>query len=213
VIPLVGGTAVIIPPTTLARGNTLTTWLNQPQVGDSVLIYSEGLLVGSNDDFWTRRAITAIVATPGGCPAATGLTTAADAAQPSYTLTLATGLDNMTVVGAPIRFFRRVKYELYQTADQRWYLGFRDCLSTRATPCDNLQPLSGPYRPRSAAAGQSGLSLTYFDSTGAVTADPLLVARVDLVTRGQTRLHPDGTVGRDSDRDSVSATIGVRNRP
>lgn len=215
-ITVAGGNTIVIPPQTLARRNTLTSWLFQPVIGDSLFIYDEGPEIGNQDDSWRRFAITNFVAVTGvnGCPqiGTTALIQAADATQQSYQLTLSANLGTAIRVGAPIRFFRRVKYNLHQAGDSKWYLGFGDCLSTRSPPCSTTQAVSGPYRPASGTAGQSGLSFAFYDSTGAVTANRAAVARVDIVVRGQTQLRTDGTTGPESRRDSLSMTVGVRNR-
>ena len=202
VIPLLAGPTLIVPPATLRRENGLTSWMETPVVGDSILIYTEGAGAGTDDDTWSRYAINAIAPMAGGCPPATGFTTVADVA-PSYHLTVSANLDSTIAVGAPIRVFRRVRYELYATAGA-WYLGYTECLSGG---CSAIEPIAGPYRPYS-VAGQSGMRLTYEDTLGAV-ATPATVARVNIVVRSQTPLRSDGTRGRDS----LATVIGIRNRP
>ena len=203
VIPLLAGQTLIIPPATLQRNNGLTSWMETPVAGDSLLIYTEGPGPGTDDDVWTRYRITAIAPMANGCPVATGFTTAADAAA-SYHITLDANLDSTIAVGAPVRVFRRVRYELYQSGAE-WYLGYRDCLTVG---CSAIEPIGGPYRPYFGAAGASGLRLTYEDTTGAV-ATPTTVARISIVVRGQTPMRFDGS----RERDSLTTVVGIRNRP
>jgi hypothetical protein len=122
-------------------------------------------------------------------------------------------------VGAPVRVFRRVHYELYQETDGRWYLGFFDCLSTYvpASRCGSLEPVSGPYQAYSASPGQSGLVFTYYDSTG-LALDPALakarnVARIDVTLRAQTQTPITLSGGGPAvAKDTIRYTIGLRNR-
>src|SRR5438132_14243282 len=111
-----------------------------------------------------------------------------------------------------IRFFRRVHYSVYQAADGRWYLGYFDCKTGRVPVCNALQPLAGPFQPY-AVNGTSGVQFAYYDSTGAVTANRSLVARISLVVRGQGTAQLDLTGdGATTFRDSLRIEVGLRNR-
>jgi len=70
--------------------------------------------------------------------------------------------------GAPLRGYEVVTYRSYRASDGAYYLGLRDAGA--------LQPLVGPL-----ASG--GLSLTFFDSTGAVTAVPRYVTAIRIRLR------------------------------
>jgi prepilin-type N-terminal cleavage/methylation domain-containing protein len=206
-------TTVVLPPATLVQNNTLTTWMTMPVVGDSVMIYDEGIEVGNDDDLWRRYQITAVATVNGAnaCLPATGYTVAADL-KPSIRLTLSAALPATVIPGAPIRVFRRVDYAIYQASDTFWYLGASDCLSGRTPVCSALQPVAGPYRPLSASTS-SGLVFTYFNATG-VQLDPLTasvatIARIDMIVRGETTAPSSGT---GLQRDSVSFSVGLRNR-
>ena len=115
-------TAFVVPPTTLTNGNGLTAWLTQPAVGDSMMIFDEGATNGPSDDSWKAYTILTITAVHGtsGCTVASGLVSASDTSKSSYRIMLAAAgkLDTNIVVGAPIRFFRRAHYELYQASRQ-----------------------------------------------------------------------------------------------
>lgn len=205
-------TVVTIPPTGLT--NALTSWLTAPLDGDSLFIYNDSTSEASADDRWNLHRLTAAPAT-GNCPTATGFTRTAGQAAAGIQLTISPALSPNVVVGSPIRFFRRSRYQLYQSGDGRWYLGYYDCVqsSSRVSPCTTLQPVSGPYMP-AADAGPSGLRFTYFDSSDAVTADPARVARINFVARAETRraLNMPGVRGGQPYRDSVTVDVAVRNR-
>ena len=196
--------------------NALTAWLTTPVVGDSLLIFDNGATR------WRVYAIAAIAPVSGaaGCPTGAGqFLTAAQGALSSYSVTLSPALSASIAVGAPVRVFRRSHYELYQETDARWYLGFFDCLSTYVTAshCGSLEPVSGPYQPYSATPGVSGLSFTYYDSTGAMlnpaTARASNVARIDATVRGQTQAPISLSGGaRTVAMDTTRYTIGLRNR-
>ena len=206
-------TKIVIPPRTLLRNNALTTWLTVPVVGDSVLIYDEGREVGNDDDVWRPYQITAVARVNGvnTCLPATGYTIDGDV-RPSTEFTLSAALPATVVTGAPMRFFRRVDYGIYQASDSLWYLGASDCLPGRTPTCAAYQPISGPYRPLSGSTA-SGLLLTYFNSAGGeldpATASALNIARIGVIVRGETNA-PFST--DEFQRDSATFTIGLRNR-
>ena len=213
---------IILPPTSLRRNNTLSSWITTPESGDSVLIYDEGPNIEASDDFWRPYQINAVA----GVTAAAGCNTGTsnylevlDAASTSYLVTLSAAIPTSILRGAPVRIFRRAEYSLYQnTSDGKWYLGYRDCLPTRATPCNALGPVSGPYRPYAPSTpGVSGLTFTYYDSLGATlapaTGNRLNIARMEITARTLT----DGMVSMAGGNgiqiaDSLNFTVGMRNR-
>ena len=206
-------TTIVIPPATLVQNNTLTTWLTPPVAGDSVLIYDEGREVGNDDDLWRSHKITnvATATSTNACLPTTGYTITGDATS-SIQYTISPALSSTTVTGAPMRFFRRVDYGLYQASDGEWYLGASDCLPGRTPECSSYQPVSGPYRPLAGAAS-SGLVLTYFDSAGSSltpgTGSRTKLARIGVIVRGET----DAPFSTDQfQRDSATFIIGLRNR-
>ena len=106
-------------------------------------------------------------------------------------------LDSPIAPGALVRLVRHARYELYRSSDSRWYLGYLDCLATRATPCNVVQPVAGPFAP-------GGISLAYLDRTGALTADPTRIARIDVLAVAARRSSP-------AVLDSLATTIALRN--
>jgi prepilin-type N-terminal cleavage/methylation domain-containing protein len=206
-------TTIVAPPLTLVQNNTLTTWLTMPVVGDSVMIYDENTEIGNADDVWRRYQLTGVSTVNGAnaCLPVSGYTVVADL-KPSPRFTLSAPLSPTIVTGAPMRFYRRVDYGIYQAADSLWYLGASDCLPGRNPVCSSLQPMAGPYRPL-AGATTSGLVLSYFDAAG-VELDPAIapvasVARIGMLVRGET-LAPYGSANYQ--QDSVAFTVGLRNR-
>ena len=205
--------AIVVPPRTLVQNNALSAWLTSPVVGDSVLVFDEGPGVGNDDDAWRGYQITAVATVNGtnACLPATGYTVSGDI-RPSTKFTLSAALPSTVVTGAPMRFFRRVDYGIYQASDSLWYLGASDCLPGRTPTCASYQPISGPYRPLSGTAA-SGLVLTYFNTAGAeldpATASMLNIARIGVIVRGET----DAPFSTDEfQRDSATFTVGLRNR-
>jgi uncharacterized transporter YbjL len=73
--------------------------------------------------------------------------------------------------------------------------------------------VAGPYLAYSTSAASTGLRFVYRDSTGAVTATPALVARIDIIAKAQTE-QPIRMPGRPEAyfSDSVVVTVALRNR-
>jgi len=202
----------------LARGSNMTTWIRPPVVGDSIAVYNDGLSPAVADDGWLRYRITAMppVTTnvANGCPTSTGLTQAGDISvnNPSYQLALSPAAIATISVGASIRFFRRVHYRIYQETDNQWYLGFFDCLFGRVPVCNTTQPIAGPFQPYANDA-TSGVQFAYYNAAGAVTANPLQVARISLIVRGQSAgLVNLSGAGGTVFHDSLRIEVGLRNR-
>jgi type II secretory pathway pseudopilin PulG len=185
---------VTIPPEHLASGAPLTWIGTQPEPGDTLLVLASDSVVGAR---WDRHVLTAAPARAGTCPVSSGLTTTATDVSSALTLTLSPALDSAITPGTLVRVVRRARYELYRASDSRWYLGYLDCLSSRATPCNVVQPVSGPFAP-------SGIQLAYLDASGAPTANPRLVARIDLLAIAERRSSP-------ATRDSLATAIALRN--
>lgn len=160
---------------------------------DALLIYYEGDESTRNDDGWSVASLTSVTSQI--CPdgaAGWRLTT---------NLTLSGSQLNQAGVipdGAPVRGFETVTYRLYQAGDGRWYLGLERTSGT--------QPLIGPL------SGANGLTFVYYDSTGAVTADPTRVAEIEIRVRGETVQpirHTGGQLG--TLVDSAVARVALRN--
>lgn len=185
---------ITIPPEHLASGAPLTWVGTQLEAGDTLLVLATDSTLG---DRWDRHVLTAAPSSVGSCPVASGLTTSAAEASAALTLALRPQLDSSIAPGTLVRIVRRARYELYRASDSRWYLGYLDCLASRATPCNIVQPVSGPF-------SASGIQLAYLDRNGVPTSDPWRVARIDLLAIASRRSAP-------ATLDSLATTIALRN--
>lgn len=203
-------TLIVVPPTTLASHVKLTSWVGDPQWGDTLLFFDPGTKAGTADNKWVKRELRATPTPVSTCPTSSGFTTTAAEQVNGYTLTLDSPLPSTVIKGSAIRAFRTAHYGLYQEGDGKWYLGYYDCLRTRSPACGAPSPVAGPYLAPGTAT--PGLSFTYYDSTGAATANPTLVRRIDIVMRAQSA-EPVSTDGgrRRYFVDSLSTTVAVRN--
>jgi hypothetical protein len=208
------GATIGLPPLVLARGNTLTSMLYQPDTGDLALLHAASTIPDSSRWETLRVASFASRALASSCPPATGFTSSADASAGvnGYSLTLAQAPSVGIRKGAPIAFVRRVRYSLYRSSDGEWYLGYRRCGASSGV-CAAIQPVSGPYRPYSSSSS-SGLSFRYYNEAGAEQVYPsTAIARVEIVLRGKTSrgasLNGDS---RTAYRDSLVVSVSPRNR-
>jgi prepilin-type N-terminal cleavage/methylation domain-containing protein len=211
---------VRLPPTQTPAQNVLTGWLTPPIVGDSLLIFDESTSFANGR--WRLYTITDIVPVSGaaGCPWGTGnFLTVADTASSSYQLSVTPNLMSTVTLGAPVRMFRRARYELVQASDSTWSLHYFDCSPAYPTAnhCNSLERLAGPLMAYSNTPAASGLAFTYYDSANVVlnpsTAQPRRLARIAISVRGVT------SAGVGMSGNSISATIdslnfsvAVRNR-
>jgi hypothetical protein len=168
-------------------------------------------------DTLTTHQITAAT-TVGACPTATGFTATAAEAAAGRTIIISPALSTGVPVGAPIRFYRRVRYSLYQSpTDREWYLGYRDFVPGRAPQWSAIQSVAGPLLPY-AANGASGLRFTYRDSVGtALTAiaDAPRVRRIEIDVRAQSATVVRSSGARRSAnghyQDSLRTSVALRN--
>ena len=216
-------------PNALDAVRTLTTWAAMPQVGDSVLILDEGQSLSVvDDDTWKVyevRGVDAVSGAAGGpwkgqvAGDDSPLLTAADNVRNSWKITLDRPISQWVRVGAVVRFFRRVRYEIYQAPDQLWYLGYSDCLNSYGTwnGCSEVTPVSGPYQAYTGVTAENGIAFTYYDTSGNAlgsTAASRLVSRIDMVLRSTSdkMITRTGSGAGQTYRDSLLLSIGVRNR-
>jgi prepilin-type N-terminal cleavage/methylation domain-containing protein len=189
---------VVSIPARSTSDPSLTSWIVAPDAGDTVMV----LVPAANPDsaIWSQSALAAVPARGHPCPSA--FADAGDSTA-SLTLRLTAPLSSTVGVGAPIRIFRRARYALYRAGDGAWYLGFQDCLATRATPCAIIQPVAGPYAAR-------GIRFRFLDTAAAPTTNPSRVARIDVVMRSIAALGPDVPGLPAAFEDSVLLTITPR---
>jgi prepilin-type N-terminal cleavage/methylation domain-containing protein len=212
------GNAIRIPPEELQSGNVLTSLLAIPDSADVLLVFNADTAGTGGEPRWDRHTIASVSPQPASaaCAASTGFTTAADAGATARVISLHAAASAGVRAGAPVRLLRRTRYSLYRSSDSKWYLGSRRCNPTGASTCGVIQPLSGPYEPYSAGAGQSGLSLRYFEASGAALIPPTglnKLARIELATRARSRVPVSlGARHAAPYLDSTALSIALRNR-
>jgi prepilin-type N-terminal cleavage/methylation domain-containing protein len=203
---------IIMPPLSTANV-TLTNWYTQPQNGDSVFLYDEGPLSGSEDDVWVRRSIASINNSSTACPGAPYTDPVLDAGKLRWRVNLNGGaLPDSVKLGAVVRFARPMRYQLYQASSKEWYIGLQEYVQGGWS---TMEAVGGPFRPFQAGdANPSGLQFRYFDSLGvrlASTDNPSRLSRIDVFLRTNAGLAAV-TERRPNDvRDSVMMRIGLRN--
>lgn len=201
------GTDVVLPAVS-PSGNTLTSFLTQPDTGDLAYLYAAAT------GRWERRRIA------GFGPATTRLECdhpagfGSLAAGRALSLTLTEPLPPEIGVAAPVRFVRRGRYSLYHGSDGEWYLGYRRCDAIGPSQCGAVQPLSGPYQPYSPSPDRTGLLFEYFEAGGAsldAGSSPLSLVRVRVTARSRSSHRIPGWSGEWRPGDSAAVSIAIRN--
>ena len=177
---------------------------------DGLLIYLDGDPTTRTDDYWVPATITAMgaagTATCPTVPAGGGGAAVPAAQQPATQVTFngtfiaGTNIANAIPLGAPVRGYETVTYQLYQPAgDPLWYIGFQPAGGT-------MQPLIGPILA-------NGLTFTYYNAAGAVTATRTQVARIDITVRARTTsaIRGGGMAPAAVLVDSISTSVALRN--
>ena len=178
---------------TLARYGLWKTGGNiMATVDDTALVYQ----IGRGQ--WNKLRITAV-----GTPAAMGVAACAwPGARPpdvvvEFAVTASTDTSYIKV-GAPLRSFRRVQYAEYQQ-NNRWWLG------RKVGAAAVYELLTGPLL----APTSNGLAFTYYDTLGAVTANPAAVGSVAFTLRTESFKNTPGSVSP-YQHDSVTTKVAVR---
>lgn len=208
------GFACLTPPLGGGIGQLTLTVRKTPMYGtrqtfnvnDSLLIYWEGNPLTRADDQWLLGQIKTV---------ATGAVCNQDTlgvANQGYTLTMQPqwinnpGLNvaNAITKGAPIRGFDNITYSVYQSpTDQNWYLG-----QTNNSANSGIQPVIGPLN------GAAGVTFSYYDSVGTVTAVTTSVAQIQIVLRARTASPIRGASGVQAFKvDSVVTRVALRGNP
>ena len=165
----------------------------QATADDSALVYQ----VGANS--WKALRIASV-----GTPAAMGVAACAwpGARVPDMVieLTVTAPADTALIkIGAPLRNFRRVAYAEY-SLNGRWWLG------RKVGAAASYEQLTGPL----VSPSLNGLQLAYYDSTGAVTADPNKVASIAVTLRMESAQKTYLQTGFDYQHDSLTTRVAVR---
>ena len=202
-------TTLDLPPLNTAR-HTLTSWYTQPQVGDTVFAFNEGMLRGAEDDSWTPLRITAIAPGTALCPLSPFTDATLDATKQRWRVTVTPAIPDSVKVGAGVRFARSTRYTLTASATSQYYLSRAEYVAGAWTA---PTPVSGPYEPPAGLAG--GIRFSFFDSTGVEVNSAInakSVARIDVLLRTKGSTTPGaGSIVADT-KDSLRFRIALRNR-
>jgi prepilin-type N-terminal cleavage/methylation domain-containing protein len=214
-----------LPPTELASGNVLASWINPPQPNDIAYLYDSGTADGNLDDTWGPFTIsdTASEANSAWCPSTSGFTTAADNSSRRYRISLSTApVQTRVEIGAPIRFAREVRYSIYRASDNQWYVGYQTCTPNAsygtAGTCGTREVLAGPVLPGAADTTTSGLYFVFRTRTGSrVTTlsatDTIATVNVGIRTTSGSLLGATSSkAASEQGGDSLRFTVGIRNR-
>lgn len=202
-----------VPPTNLAR-HTLTSYVTAPVVGDTVFVYNENILKGSEDDLWEMRVITDVNNSTAACPGAPYTDAALDppATKPRKHYRLNAVLPDSVKVGAVVRFSRPVRYKVYQETSGNSYLGLQEY---SGGSWGSLSPMAGPFRVFAAGDNSpSGLQFRYYDSLGVrITnmAQKTSVSRVDVFLRTNAGTSAITERKGNALADSVLMRVAIRN--
>ena len=204
VAPVLGG--ALNPVTMVIRGGAPGQPLffgarGMNVVSDTMLIYYDGNPTTRNDDYWARGTFTGVAPAAVNCPDPTA------PPQPGQLVTFNLNLLGLGInaagaipVGAPVRGYEHVIYQLYQPAgDTSFYIGFQPAGGT-------MQPLVGPVLT-------NGLTFQYYAADGSVTAVKNQVARVDITVRARTTsaIRGGGQAPAATVVDSISTSVALRN--
>jgi len=168
-------------------------------VSDTMLIYYDGDQTTRADDYWARGEFTGVAPAVANCP---GLPLQTGRLVTFNLKLLGLGLNapGAIPVGAPVRGYEHVIYQLYQPAgDTSYYVGFQPAAGA-------MQPLFGPVLT-------NGLTFQYYDVNGAITAVKSAVARVDITVRARTAnaVRSGGQAPAATVVDSISTSVALRN--
>lgn len=165
----------------------------QATVDDTALVYQIG------KGGWNKLKITNV-----GTPVAMGVNACAwpGARAPDLVVEFAvTAVTDTSYIktGAPFRNFRRVEYAEFQQ-NGRWWLG------RKVGNAAGYEQLTGPLL----APGANGLSFTYYDTLGAVSANTNAIGSVAFTIR--TESFKNATTGSAFvyQRDSLTTKVAVR---
>ena len=178
---------------TLARYGLWKTGGNiQATADDTALVYQ----IGRGQ--WNKLRITAV-----GTPATMGVAacTWPGARPPDVVVEFAVAASTDTSyikIGAPFRAFRRVQYAEFQQ-NNRWWLG------RKVGAAAAYELLTGPLL----APASNGLAFSYYDTLGAVTANPAAVGSVAFTLRTESFKNTTGS-SSPYQHDSVTTKVAVR---
>ena len=202
-------TTVALVPVGPVLGTTLAAFSTSPQSGDVALVYDVAAPDDSLDDSWVAREVASTATSDNTC-VASALVPTEVAASPRWVVRLATALPPSVRAGTVTHVARHVRYRLYRTGGNDWYLGYSEWDGAAFSV---VQPVSGPFASYSRRSANTGLLLRYFDAEGGevlAATDVSLITRVEVVARSASA---GGLSGDPSAiRDAQDVTVRVRNR-
>jgi hypothetical protein len=206
------GNEIGLPPSH-ALGNSLGSFLTDPDTGDIALFYTDS---AGAPRHWTRYRVASF-ASRSAASSCTGSRFSSDAERASraraFAVTVTPSLSPGVHEGTPVRFLRRVRYSLYHASDGKSYLGYRRCNADGPSVCGGIQPVSGPYRAYSRDVHATGLLFEYFGASGEpldATASHGL-ARVVITARSQSEQQNPFRSRDKTIADSGMVSIALRN--
>jgi prepilin-type N-terminal cleavage/methylation domain-containing protein len=165
---------------------------------DRVFVYYDGNPTTRLDDAWVQGTFASALTPAAVCPGGGG---------PGRTINVNFGtlggrpnFNGAIPAGAPVRGFELVTYQLYRPAgDTSWYIGLQPAGAS-------MQPVIGPVLP-------NGLTFTYFNAAGAVTAVPAQVARIDITVLARTTqsVRTGGSSPNRTLVDTLVTSVALRN--
>jgi len=176
--------------------------------GDSAWL----LTPSDTTETWTPHRVHAVLSGGAQRCDARGPDLGASSSAQRVTLALDSGASSKWI-GAPLRVTRPLRYSLYQSSDNAWWLGERDW-STDAARFNTIQPVAGPFL----SPALRGLRFEYFDSAGGElvppVADASMIALMRVELRGETKNAPRALAVNTSGKrlDSLSIWVLLRNR-
>lgn len=205
---------LVLAPDSIAAGQSFARFRTTPQPGDTIWVFDEGARDVPADDSWVGLSVNAATRATGYCTGSALLDPVLDGGRSSWRFTVTGFIPSTVAPGAPVRLTRWARFALYRGGTGEHWLGFSEVQPAVGTWI-TIQPVSGPYRPYSAAVpSASGLALGGRDSSGAPTTALLAgsPAAVSMVTRTRTAraVRMDG-VTRGPYPDSLHSLIGLRN--
>jgi prepilin-type N-terminal cleavage/methylation domain-containing protein len=159
-----------------------------------IFLWRDGDSLRATDDRWLTATVTAV-----------GSENCSDgSAGTRLTLSVTGGSSQLDSVfmGAPVRIWEQVKYELYSESGASW-LGVSTLEGGAWTA---RSPVIGPLRD------SDGLQMVYFDANGNATTTPADVRSVQVTLRGRS-MQDINVPGRQPGRyqDSLSVQVTLRN--
>ena len=164
-------------------------------IGDSLWVWYEGDVGSRSDDGWMPAAVTVIPVAQNCADGTAGMKLVVTLAIVAPKLNKA----NVIPAGSPVWGFETVTYATGAGSDGRFYLNLTSPAGTA--------PVLGPL------PDANGVSFTYYDVNGNVTAVPAAVAQIGLAIRSQSvnRIHKGSTTAYAVD--SLRTRITLRNNP